>query len=410
MLILDYLKTHSLQELRDEHGIKYNVRGHLVTLAYDQFEASMNNPIACMCRGMVITDDAFVPSNVSESIAVDVPLPQARILAFPFVRFFNYGQGDLIFKPEKVYEKLDGSMIVMYYDDHKDCWQFGTRNVPDGSNTANGGQTSFRELVLKAAAKHYGYEDPSMASSHGLFWNRFSLVKGMTYIFELMTPENKVVVEHRDYHLYLIGARSGKNDGFQELDVDQVAASTGFDCAPSFKMKFKDNSKDVLDTLVKFANMRDPLYHEGFVVLGENWQRLKIKSDAYVTYNKVHDLSQYDILNLILTGEIDDFMAMMPEYQRNLATDLSEKVAHWARSLTHELRLLDRSKGGLASRKDFAAYVNQNQALSRVAKTIFRAYTENHAILDAQDVIKPWLDSNTNRYQDGFLRNMMGWL
>lgn len=400
MLILDYLKTHSLQELREEHGVKYNVRGHLVTLAYDQFEASMSNPIACMCRGMVITDNSFANAPIPD----DMPLVNARILAFPFVRFFNYGQGDLIFKPEKVYEKLDGSMIVMYYDDREDCWQFGTRNVPDGSNTANGGQISFRDLVLRAAANHYGYGDP------GIFWRNFSLEKGMTYIFELMTPENKVVVDHKNYHLYLIGARSGKDNNFQELDVEQVAASTGFDCVPSFKMKFKDDSKDVLDTLVKFANMRDPLYHEGFVVLGENWQRLKIKSDAYVTYNKVHDLSQYDILNLILTGEIDDFMAMMPEYQRALATDLSEKVAHWARSLTHELRLLDHSKGGLTSRKDFAAYVNQNKDLSRVAKTIFRAYTENRAILDAQETIKHWLDSNTNRYQDGFLRTMMEWL
>lgn len=410
MLILDYLKTHSLQELRDEHGVKYNVRGHLVTLAYDQFEASMSNPIACMCRGMVITDDAFVAKDASDSIQDDCPLPQARILAFPFVRFFNYGQGDLVFKPEKVYEKLDGSMIVMYYDDRSGSWRFGTRNVPDGSNTANGGNTTFRNLVLKAAAKHYGYEDPSSDGSLGIFWMRFSLKKGMTYVFELMTPENKVVVDHKDYRLYLIGARSGSDGGYQELDVEQVAASTGFDCAPSFKMKFKDDPKDVLDTLVKFANMRDPLYHEGFVVLGENWQRLKIKSDAYVTYNKVHDLSQYDILNLILTGEIDDFMAMMPEHQRQIAVDLSEKVAQWARSLTHELRLLDHSKGGLLSRKDFAAYVNQNKDLSRVAKTIFRAYTENRAIMDAQETIKPWLDSNTNRYQDGFLRTMMGWL
>lgn len=393
MLVLDYLKTHSLQQLRDEHGVRFHIKDHLVTLAYDQFEASMNNPFACMCRGMVITESAFVPSDVAKAISSDRPLPTARIIAFPFVRFFNYGQGNLIFKPHKVYEKLDGSMIVIYFDDRANKWQVATRNVPDGSNTTHTGTMTFRGLALEAAYRQYGLSPEQF----------FALLsKGTTYIFELMTPENKVVVEHSEYKLVMIGARG---PDFQEIEVEIAASKACLESVPFQMMNSKEEPKILLDGLVNFANMRDPLYHEGFVVLGENGQRLKIKSEGYTTYNKVQDLTDYDIINLILIGEIDDYMPLFKDYQKNNAIALSEKVSGWARRLNAELTNLRFSMNGFSTRREFAEYVNGNEYLRFVAKSVFRAYAEKSAILDAQELIKSWLDNDSKRYTDSFLRS-----
>jgi hypothetical protein len=107
--VLSFLETHSLAELRETHGIRYNVKGHLVTLAYDQFEAKIDNNVSNLCRGLVIARE-----DGSSAIDVNsVPFGKAVVLAFPFIRFFNYGQGDShkaldAFKIRSVMEKLDG--------------------------------------------------------------------------------------------------------------------------------------------------------------------------------------------------------------------------------------------------------------------------------------------------------------
>lgn len=394
-IVLDYLKNHTLAELRENHGVRYGIRGHLVTLAYDQFEASLTDEIACMCRGMVLTDDSM------EVIRDDVPLQNARILAFPFIRFFNYGQLNFVFKPVKVYEKLDGTMIVMYFDDRAGIWQFGTRNVPDGSNVSNVSNTSFRALCLRALREHYNFPNSMY------FWEAFNLNKGMTYIFELMTPENKVVVNHTDYKICLIGARYGSEKNFEEVSVEQAAKEAGFDFVVSHSMNLKADEHEVFENIVKFANVRDPKCHEGFVVLGENWQRLKVKSAGYVSFSKIHDLNKYDILTLILRGEMDDYMPLLHDYQRTMVMEISDKLSVYFRNLHHKITEMNHSMSGFANRREFADYVKQEKMFSMYAKSIFRAFSENRAIMDSSELVEVFYNSTNKEYSRGFLKDLL---
>jgi len=399
--LLDYLNSHSLAELREFHAVRYKVVDHLVTLAYHQFEAKNDNEITNLCRGLVIAREDG-STNIDEN-AVFGP---AKVLAFPFVRFFNYGQNasvDGSLKPVRIYNKLDGTLIIVYFDPFKDCWNVATRNVPVGSNFADNATHSFRELFEKAVLESYPFLKD---------WDGFGsrLTKGVTYVFELMTPENIVVIKHSAYKAALIGVRDA--DGNEKFAED-VAFGLGFDSAEIHHDLLRDFKS--FDDLVKTANTLDPLVQEGYVILAANWQRLKIKSEKYCTFNKVHDFTKYDILNYILTGEIDDLYPMMQnEYHRNLTRDIADKVVLWSKNLGHELHALNQMT--FDSRKDLALFLNgkngKNALYAPYARDIFNSYIANNnngkigIVEDAQELVKRFRDPNTGRYQDSFLRNL----
>ena len=399
--LFTYLETHSLVELRNEHGVRFNVKGHRVTLAYDQFEAKITNPISNLCRGLVIAKYDIFANPV---VDVNVPFGEAQLLAFPMVRFFNYGQDQENqngLKPVSIYEKLDGSMAIVYYDWDTSDWHVATRNVPDGSNQTDGciGNKTFRQLFEKAILDNYGLD-----------WKQFGdkLLIDATYVFELMTPENVVVVRHNEYKATLLAARASATPFAQELDIQKIAAETGFNIPQSYPELLNLS----FDEIVKVANDRDPLKNEGFVLVTSDFQRMKIKSEKYVTYNKVHDLTNYDIVNYLLTGEIDDFVPLMADYQKKMVTDLSEKVSVWARNANMVIDELNAMN--FDSKKSMAAFFNapENQKkYKQFSRYAYHAFDQNRKIPEIQECVKQYRDVNTGRYSHGFLQTFLyDWL
>jgi hypothetical protein len=115
ILVQQYLLEHSLADLAAEHavGATLSASGHKASLNYNMIEAKDGDPIACQCRGLVIARESGQP------IALDAPLGSTIILARPFDRFFNHGQGaaaDIDFSdPTTVFmEKRDGTLGIPY--------------------------------------------------------------------------------------------------------------------------------------------------------------------------------------------------------------------------------------------------------------------------------------------------------
>ncbi len=403
--VLSFLENHSLADLRETHGVRYNVKGHLVTLAYDQFEAKITNNVSNLCRGLVITRQ-----DGSSVIDVDAPFGKACVLAFPFIRFFNYGQTNQsdAFETWTVTEKHDGTCCIVYYDSFVGCWQVATRNVPDGSNVADGFAAdnalnslslTFRALFEKAALDTTGLDS----------WDTFTnskLHRHYTYIFELMTPVNQVVVRHDSYKIVLIGVRN-------MITGEEEPVSAWKDSLP-VAISYDDLVSKSFDDIVALANTRDPLLHEGFVVLSKNWERFKIKSSAYVARGHIADFNHYDIANLILVGEIDDFIPLMNDYQKSIVALISEKIANYCHDVNHEFNELKKLNGSFATKKDFALHVQTNKKLCMHGRYVYRAYDSSvkgvnlTSFVDVQDSIKQaYYDSNTKKYSDSFLRTLV---
>src|SRR5690606_31616056 len=110
----------------------------------------------------------------------------------------------------EAYEKLDGSLMSMFF--YRGEWRVASNGTPD----AMGEVAGFPGLTFKK-----------------LFWDTFNELGyklpdagGYTYIFELMTPYNRVVVPHKTNRLVLHGVRS-VYDGM-ELDPQLVGQLLGY--------------------------------------------------------------------------------------------------------------------------------------------------------------------------------------
>lgn len=104
-----------------------------------------------------------------------------RVVATPFPKFFNLGerQGDIPDLPFEAFEKLDGSLIIVFH--HDGSWRTATKGA-FGSEQARWAQARLDAADLSA------------------------LTPGTTYLFEAVYPENRIVVRYPDPALVMLAA------------------------------------------------------------------------------------------------------------------------------------------------------------------------------------------------------------
>lgn len=379
-----YLKKHSLNELRKKHGVRHAIHGHLVGLAYDQFEASKTNRIASNCRGAVIAR-----KDGSSNICPNMPFGELEIVAFPFMRFFNYGEDPAAYKRFNlisVQEKYDGTCIVFYYDPFLNKWQVGTRNNPIGNNESNSFDFSenntesfkltFRELFEKTLNDSYG------CSSIEEFGSRLN--KRFTYIFELMTPQNLVVVTHKEYKLALIGARNLDTQEEINVELDDLGIKDLGIILP--KNLIGEIGSDNIDDIIKFVESRPEREHEGVVLLGENYQRIKIKNSRYTKVSRIQDINFSDIVSHIVNGDIDDIYAIAPEIGKKKIDFVEKKFSSWVKRQNDVLSSIEWDFS--LDKKEFVQNIFERKDIDKVLRAmIFKAFDNKVPLKEVQDMI-----------------------
>jgi RNA ligase len=80
-----------------------------------------------------------------------------------------------------------------------------------------------------------------------------------------------------------------------------------------------------LESLVGYTKSLEGV--EGFIVAFENGHKIKIKADQYVRIHKTIDRVVFDrnIVQLILKGEIDDALALLPQAQATRVRDFESR-------------------------------------------------------------------------------------
>jgi hypothetical protein len=216
--------------------------------------------LTCVCRGF---DKWF---NVQEANASEIDWATAR-----------------------VQEKLDGSLIKCWYDDG---WHISTNGTIDARNASL--QTPVGDIQ--------NYYD-LFFSAENMPENFFERLNGnFTYIFEIVSPFNRVVVPYTKTMIYHLGARS--NVSMREIDLP-----LGIDKPKSYRLR---NLEDCLH-----ATEAMPFNEEGFVVVDGKWNRVKIKSPAYVSAHHLKNngvVTYSRVLDMIKQNGQDDFLSVYPEY------------------------------------------------------------------------------------------------
>ena len=311
-----YLLTHSLDDLAREHGVyaRFSTQNPCkFSLNYDQLEAKDADVIAQECRGLVLSTDVALG-------AMNVVVGPTTIRGLPMHRFFNYGQGsaapvDLDSGDTRFFEKLDGTLCIMYWDRILGVWSIATRSVPDADLPMDGfGNQTFSQLFWKA-----------FNASGGMI-SQLDYAKGWhTFCFELCTPDNQIVVKYDDYKVYLLAAR--ENETQKNMAIEPWGAQMNIQCAPSYKF---GSTSEMLD----FVSSRNPLAHEGIVVCDKDFNRVKVKNAGYLAYNKIKDSvakSPRACLEIVLLGKEDDVLPLIPAHIQTVMLGQKDALAAFFR-------------------------------------------------------------------------------
>ena len=249
---------------------------------YNQILSPKYHPVVKECRGIILDKNN-------------------EVIAQPFDRFFNCGEEisekDFDFSNCCVYEKVDGSLIkIFHYNNHQ---HVSTRGTVYADSRVGNNDITFRELVYKAIGVETQQEFDDIFKGHEKY----------TFIWEVTSFENRVVVRHDGYSLWLLAVHGTKEGHYIDkrrfLNVIEKA-----------KMKLpKQYSFTSIDECLKTAKELTP-NDEGYVVYKRGVPLMKIKSPAYVAMHHVGGnavLMPNRILDLILCNEQDEYLTYFPE-------------------------------------------------------------------------------------------------
>lgn len=342
LLVQNYLKNKSLEDLEREHGVEVSINNYKFALNYNLITSKEKDPLAKQCRGLILR------TKDGSTVKTNFPLGKTVILAYPFDRFFNHNQdaADKIdWNSAIIQEKLDGSLAIVYYDDLKEDWFVATRSVPEANNFVDGfNKYTFRTLFEKC-----------LNDTYGLSFNNFKkkLNLHFTYCFEICSPINRIVVEYNKYELYLLGVRN--NETFEELNPKEF----NFKCPKEF---FLNSYNDIIE----FVNQQDPNKMEGVVIRDKFFKRIKIKSIAYVAAHKIKDAitsSPRNCLSLILEEKTDDVLKHLPQETQNEILEMKNKTSNLLSKLDN---LYIEISSYCKTAKDFADLVNRKSATENI--------------------------------------------
>lgn len=242
MKIQDYLRTpgNSPETLKEELGIKYRRHStipRLISFKYHQCKSPRSHQIVIEARGLILDE-----------------LDNWEVVARPFDRFFNYDEFEveLDWKYATITEKVDGSLMFLY--NYGGLWYVASSSIPDASGPVHStGDKTFADLFWDAWGLDGGWIG--------------SLSPQFTYIFELTSPENRVVIPHLEPSLTLLAVRS---KGGQYMKYGNIVA-----CRSVRHYRFPS-----MDELQDYLIRQDPMKIEGFVV-SDGSNRVKVKHPGY---------------------------------------------------------------------------------------------------------------------------------
>lgn len=281
----------TLQDLEDRLAIKatrHKKYPNLVLFKYSMVDSPFSDPLVKEARGITLDqDNGWQP------------------VCWGLNKFFNYGEGlaaTIDWETAWVQEKMDGSLCQLYFYDNQ--WQVATSGSPDASGNVNGDNAlSFKDLFWRVFEEE-GYPLPSQEH------------QDLTLVFELTTPFNRVVVPHQNNHLHFLAARnrttSQEHPVWAQQTRDELLLPK-YSTLSSYPLR---NYEEILATL----RTMNPLEQEGYVVVDAHFNRVKIKSPAYVALHHMKDgFSRKRILEVIRSGESSEletgFISAFPEYK-----------------------------------------------------------------------------------------------
>ena len=314
MKLVDFLKENSNWEeilTSEPYCLEIRRDNGFILFKYDQVRSDFSLDIVKEARGIILKEDTF------------------EIVCYPFTKFFNVDEkyADKIdWKTAQVQEKIDGSLIKLWFYDGR--WRISTNGTIDAFKAPLAADTfckSFGELFMETFnTDYFGIMD-----------------KDCTYMFELVSPYNKIVVPYETIDIYHIGTRNNKTGKEENVNI-------GIKHPKVYDMHTEEQVKNAAKEL--------PYNEEGYVVVDKNYHRVKIKSPAYVKAHRAvtsKALNTKNVLEIIIDGEDKEFLSYFPEY-KPLFNKVSAMYRMYKKHLKEVQGIVKEISERTFSKKDFA--------------------------------------------------------
>ena len=208
---------------------------------------------------------------------------KGEIIARPFKKFFNYEEH----KPEEipneeyvVYEKLDGSLGILF--NYQGEWILATRGSFTSPQAIKG-----KEILDK----------------HDIS----ALRKDNTLLFEIIYPENRIVVDYGSEEKLVVigGIHTETGDEISDASLS-LLQQAGFEIVTTYKTWGEGYD------LLKEEISKDK---EGYVIRFKNGFRMKIKGDEYKRLHRIlTNISNRDIWEYLKEGKsFDELLDKVPD-------------------------------------------------------------------------------------------------
>ena len=300
-----------------------------VLLKYNQLGSDFANPIVRECRGSIFRQENGKWICVCRA----------------FDKFGNYGEGyvpTIEWESARVMEKIDGSLMKLWFD--KGMWRLSTNETIDAFAAPLGGfDITFGDYFVECLAISFE-EFVSM------------LDQDYCYMFEMVGPKNRVLIDYNKPMLFALGQRNMKT--FNETIYSGPADEWVNIYLP------KRYHLNCLDEVINAAKMMSK-DEEGFVVCDSHFNRVKVKSPEYLVAAHLNNngvITRKRMMKIFLEDKQDDFLAYCPQYREEFEKLTSKFNSLW-REMCSELHdFIEHDwRYKAMPRKDFAEIALKNK-------------------------------------------------
>lgn len=236
-------------------------------------------PLLEECRGLVV--------KVGEQ--------KTEVVHLGLRKFFNLDEPLNEVKPHfpvcRVLQKVDGSCVAFW--NANDQWHMSSLSCIDARTAIVNGNLSLYEIAAKALGT-----DP-------LRWATLNLNPLYSYVFELTSPFNRVVVDYGDEaKLWRIMKRNTIT--WREAEMEALPRTQPI---PSHSFSTEIECRRIVE------QMDDN--EEGYVIVNPDFSRVKLKSPAYVAKHIMANNGKFSLRNYVEMRQnhtIDDFIAAFPQH------------------------------------------------------------------------------------------------
>lgn len=272
--------SEALDLLTEHYAIKskFDEKYHLYVLNYCQINSPKFRPITNECRSLVLSysDNEF------------------KLVSRAFDRFFNLREKRLPCTTDKLvfHEKLDGSLVTIFY--HKGMWLYRTKSMIMPTGLVNGLAITWKELIEVS-----------------LGWNstlKSNLIEDLSYIFEVVSPFNRIVTRYTEPEAYLLSVRNIDGSYESKKELDSVSSHFLWKRPKLYSFLSWDECEN------SALSLKD--LKEGYVGYLKNQPIVKVKNPAYLAAHYLRGeeaVTPKRIVNLILINETDEYLSIFPE-------------------------------------------------------------------------------------------------